>query len=180
MNSHGNGRYNIHAAAEFRYKRIMHGIAHNPKFDLGNPRYATAYGESAFPLVFFSNFSDPDWEVGTSAENIRSIFVDHKFPERFHRRGTPFAVGGAILDALMDPHPIEPGANDGVNVNSYKPVDFFGNETSTFCAVYNQFVATTVKLYPKPTGRLRTELKKNLKTFYEPLKVKCTEKLPYN
>jgi len=180
MNSHGNGRYNIHSAAEFRWKRIAHSINHNPTFDFGNPRFATAYAESTFPLMFFSNASDPDWEVGTSADNIRSFFLDHKFPEGFHRRGSPFAVDGDILDALTAPHPMAPGVNDGVNVNSFKPVDFLGNETNTFCAIYNKFVATTVQLYPNPTGRLRKEVAKNLKNFYQPLKNDCTEKFPYN
>jgi len=180
MNEYGNGRYNIHAAAEFRWKRIAHSIAHNPTFDFGNPRFATAYAESTFPLMFFSNVSDPDWETGTSEANIRSFFLDHKFPEGFHRRGSPFAVGGEITDALMAPHPVVPSANDGVNVNTFQPVDFFGGETETFCALYNKFVATTVKLYPNPTGRLREEVKKNLKNFYESVKTECTEKFPYN
>ena len=180
MNTYGKGRYNIHAAAEFRYQRIMHSIANNPKFDLGNPRFATAYGEYAFPLHFFSNSSDPDWEVGTSAENMRRFFLEHKFPDRFHRRGSPIGVGSEILTALKAPHPMEPGTNDGVNVNTYRPVEFFGNETHTLCAVYNRFLVTTLQLYPNPLGRLRKELKKNLRNFFEPLKADCVEKFPYN
>ncbi|KAH7103082.1 heme-thiolate peroxidase [Auriculariales sp. MPI-PUGE-AT-0066] len=180
MDSFGNGSYNIHAAAEFRYIRIQDSIARNPVFDFGNPRYATGYAESTFPLAFFSNASEPDLEVGTSADNIRSFFLQHKFPAGFHRRGSPFTAGGTILNTIMAAHPVNPGMNTGT-VNSYTPIDFLAGESSINCAIYKKVVNKTLALYPNPTDPLRTALAGNLHNFYQPVKsASCAEVFPYS
>ncbi|KAH7102134.1 hypothetical protein BKA62DRAFT_671554 [Auriculariales sp. MPI-PUGE-AT-0066] len=183
MDTFGAGNYNLTAAAEFRWIRIQDSIARNPTFDFGNPRFATAYAESSFPLAFFSNLSEPDVALGTSVANIRSFFLEHKYPENFHRRGTPFDAGGDIISDLQNAHPIAPGRNDGVSANSYAEVDFLEGETSFGCAIYHKFVNKTVALYPKPNGALLKALNGNLDNFFESsggIGGGCTQLFPYN
>ncbi|KAH7102128.1 heme-thiolate peroxidase [Auriculariales sp. MPI-PUGE-AT-0066] len=157
--------YNVTAAAEFRWIRIQDSIARNPTFDFGNPRFSTAYAESSFPLGFFSNLSEPDFLTGTSASNMRSFFLEEKYPENFHRRGTPFG-GGSVIADLQKAHPI--------------PVDFLEGETSTICALYHKFVNRTTDLYPDPSGALRIALNGNLGNFYQAVGSGCTQLFPYS
>ncbi|KAH7102097.1 heme-thiolate peroxidase [Auriculariales sp. MPI-PUGE-AT-0066] len=173
MDKFGNGRYNIHAAAEYRFARIQESIATNPWFFFGNPRFATGYAESTFPLEFFSNDSTIDWERGTSLENVKSFFLEHKFPDGFHRRGTPFTPSGGT-------HPMQPGMNIG-RVNSYTPVDFNQGETRGTCALYTRFVRVTLEMYPHPTKELSKALAGNIHNFFQAVKdVGCTELFPFN
>ncbi|KAH7102106.1 heme-thiolate peroxidase [Auriculariales sp. MPI-PUGE-AT-0066] len=182
MNQFGNGSYNIHAAAEYRYARIQESIATNPYFVLGNPRYVIAYSDASLTLETFSNDSTTDWERGVSLENIKSFYVEEKFPEGFHRRGSPFnpASGNTSFDFIQAAHPVAPGMNMGT-VNSYTPVDFNQGETNPVCALYNHFVSVTVDLYPDPSAELRQALAGNIHNLYQAVKdIPCTELFPFN
>ncbi|KAH7098865.1 heme-thiolate peroxidase [Auriculariales sp. MPI-PUGE-AT-0066] len=179
INKYGNGRYNVAAAAEHRWQRIQDSIAQNPHADLGNPQFTAVYGESAFALEFFSGAETPDGETGAPLENIRSIYLEHKFPEDFHRRGTPFDGSGNTIPALMAAHPLFPGVNNGT-VNSYIPVDFNEGETPG-CAVYAKQVKNLVELYPNPKGVLRAALITNLEHLYSSIQANCPEeRRPYD
>ena len=182
-NTYGGGLYNLSAAAEFRWSRIQDSIARNPTFYFSNPRYFTGYAESVFPLAYFSNESTPNFAVGTSVENLNSIFLAQKYPNNFYRRQGAFDLNdiGSVIDTLRAVHPLNPGFNDGTNVNSYEvDTHFYGTQTQTICALYERFVNTTLELYPSPTGSLRDALAGNLHNLFLPLNAECTEIVPYS
>ncbi|EJD42721.1 heme-thiolate peroxidase [Auricularia subglabra TFB-10046 SS5] len=185
-NKFGGGKYNVSAAAEVRWNRIQDSIARNPTFDFGNPRFATAYAESVFPLAFFIDGRVKGDDVrkaeGLDLDVMRDFFQNSRMPKGFFRRDGPFDLNsaGSGIDEIQDAHPIEPGVNNGT-VSNYVPVDFFGaDQGDTLCALYRKFVNTTISLYPRPRGELRKALNTNLDHFYSIVgNPNCTQSQPY-
>ena len=103
-----------------------------------------------------------------------------KFPDGFFRANRPFGLDeiGAGIDFIFKIHPIQPGANQGVNNYVLNPASA---NLSEFCLLYTNFVnQTVVGLYPNPTGVLRKALNANLNNFFSPLVSSgCTQFFPY-
>jgi len=175
----GGGKYNFTVAAELRHQRIQQSIATNPEFSFISPRYFTAFAESIFPLAFFIDGRVSDGEL--SMDVARGFFQNMKFPDGFFRAKQPVgldAIGEGIF-AVFQVHPIQPGANQGVNNYVLDPASANLSET---CLLYTNFVNDTVKgkLYPNPTGVLLDALNANLDNFYSPITDSgCTQFFPY-
>ncbi|KAJ3510047.1 heme-thiolate peroxidase [Coprinellus aureogranulatus] len=177
----GGGYYNKAVATELRWALIQQSITTNPQFDFTSPRYFTAYAESAFPFVFFTDGRAPlnaDGSVqGVHITNASLFFKDGKFPNDFHRSAVPVSPHG--VSDMYDVHPIEPGRNvDGINTYTVDPTSANFN---TPCQLYSDFVNKTIRsLYPNPKGVLRRNLIINLQFWYEAVKVDgCVEERPY-
>jgi unspecific peroxygenase len=113
--------------------------------------------------------------------NARGFFQNMKFPDGFFRAKQPFGLEdiGQGIDAIFAAHPIQPGANQGVNNYVLNPASA---NLSEFCLLYTNFVNNTVRgLYPNPTGVLRDALNANLNNFFSPLPAQgCTTQFfPY-
>ena len=114
-------------------------------------------------------------------DNARGFFQNMKFPNDFFRAKQPFGLNdiGQGIDFIFGAHPIQPGANQGVNNYVLDPASA---NLSQFCQLYTDFVNHTVreKLYPNPTGVLRDALNANLNNFFSPLPASgCTQFFPY-
>jgi len=177
-NKFGDGEYNLTAAAELRAQRIQQSIKTNPQFSFLSPRYFTAFAESIFPLVFFvdgraSNLSVP-------ITNARGFFQNMEMPQDFFRANQSFGIDaiGQGIGIIFQAHPIQPGANQGINNYVLNPASA---NLSEFCLLYTNFVNETVRsLYPAPTGVLLDALKGNLDNFYSGIKNQgCTQFFPY-
>ena len=110
----------------------------------------------------------------------RGFFQNMKMPDDFFRPKQPFGFNeiGEGIDAIFAAHPIQPGANQGVNNYVLDPASA---NLSEFCLLYTNFVNNTVKgLYPNPTGVLLDALNANLDNFFSPLPSSgCTQFFPY-
>lgn len=100
-------------AAEVRWNRIQDSLTRNPKFDFTTPRIFTAYAESIFPYRFFVDGRSPKAELDLTV--ARGFFQKERFPDSFHRRNGSFGFGtiGPDFNALVKPHPIAAGHNEG-------------------------------------------------------------------
>ena len=170
-------------AAELRHQRIQQSIATNPEFSFISPRYFTAFAESIFPLVFFVDGRASNGQLANAELDMadaRGFFQNMTFPDGFFRAKHPFGLNdiGQGIDILFAAHPIQPGANQGINNYVLNPASA---NLSEFCLLYTNFVNTTVRgLYPNPTGVLRDALNANLNNFYSPLPAQgCTQFFPY-
>lgn len=120
-NAVGGGKYNLTAAAQLRFERIVESQTSNPEFFFSFPRFATAYAEAAFPISFFVG--------GPAADNIpdnlaatldlkvaRGFFQDSRMPKNFHRREGPLGlniINSAIGFLINAQTFVPPGANNG-------------------------------------------------------------------
>jgi len=176
-NKFGGGFYNLTVASEIRFQRIQQGIATNPQFSLLSPRFTTAYGESAFILVFFVDGRKADAKL--SMKDALGFFRDSRMPDDFHRTDlskSADAVNNFIGD-IFAAHPTQPGKNNGT-VNSFT-VDPSSPDLNDGCGLYENFVNNiVVPLYPNPQGVLRDNLKANLNFFFGPFQG-CTQLFPY-
>jgi len=175
----GGGKYNLTAATELRHQRIQESIATNPQFSFISPRYFTAFAESIFPLVFFVDGRVANAEL--SMTDARGFFQHMKMPDGFFRAKQPFGFNeiGAGINLIFSAHPIQPGANQGVNNYVLDPASA---NLSEFCLLYTNFVNDTVRglLYPNPTGVLLDALNANLDNFFSPIQAQgCTQFFPY-
>jgi len=179
--SHGNGSYNIAAAAEVRWLRIQDSMARNPAFEFTLPRYFTAYAESTFPYQMMV-----DGRNGNSGQLNLDVayrfFEGAQFPVDFHRRDGPFDFPTLIPEVitLLDAHPVKPGHNAGAGNYVLNPDD--PGATLGACGIYTTYVNNIViPLYPNTDGALKLALANNLKTFYNSVLTAgpCAELLPF-
>ncbi|KAF8485465.1 hypothetical protein JB92DRAFT_2761236 [Gautieria morchelliformis] len=172
--------FNIRSAATHRFKRIKDGISGNPKFAFNHIRYPAGYAESVFTYLLFRHPWTPLPAV--KMDVIRTFFQDGKMPDGFHRAPLPIGMLeiAAEVVLLWAQYPIVlPGHNvDGIN--TYRP-DLTSPSLITWCWIYGDFVKNTVvKLYPNPSGQLRSALKRNLVYFHLPFAaVGCPPLFPY-
>ena len=168
----------MNAAAELRYKLIKESIATNPEFSFISPRYFTAYAESILPMVFFVDGRIANLELNMA--DARGFFQNMKMPDGFFRARRPYDINdiGAGMDMLYDAHPIQPGANHGVNNYVLDPNSA---NLAEFCKLYTDYLNITVRgLYPNPTGVLLKALNDNLDNLYSVLPDQgCTQFFPY-
>jgi hypothetical protein len=112
--------------------------------------------------------------------DARGFFQNMKMPDDFFRTKQPFGLTdiGDSIDFIFSAHPIQPGANQGVNNYVLDPASANLSEP---CLLYTNFVNNTVRgLYPNPTGALRHALNANLDNFFSPLAAEgCTQFFPY-
>ncbi|KAF8958560.1 Chloroperoxidase [Flammula alnicola] len=178
-NKFGAGFYNLTVATEFRFQRIQDSIATNPQFSFISPRYYTAYAESVFPIAFFIDGRDPSLQLDMNV--ARGFFQNSRMPNDFFRSNVSWTVNliGGGIGLIFEPHPIEPGANNG-SINSYT-LDPNSADFSDFCKLYTDFVNNTVRgLYPNAKGALLNALNKNLDFFFSPLADSgCTQVPPF-
>ncbi|KAF8504016.1 Chloroperoxidase [Gautieria morchelliformis] len=174
----GAGKYNLTVASEFRFQRIQESIATNPNFSFVSPRYFTAYAESVFPLLFFVDGRVENAELDMDV--ARGFFQNSQMPTDFFRANQSFGLNavGEGIGIIFEPHPIQPGANQGVNNFVFDPTSA---NLSQFCLLYTNFANKTVRsLYPSPTGNLLSAVKTNLDFFFSPLKNQgCTQVFPF-
>jgi len=174
-NTFGAGKFNKTVAAELRFQRIKDSIMTNPNFTFVLPRYATAYAEATFPFNFFVDGRVQDGQLDLTV--ARGFFENSQMPVGFFRRDGPFGLNEVVIDFndIFEVHPVEAGRNHGVNNYTAEPTG------SSICDIYTEFVNTTVQqLYPDPQGALRTALKVNLKSLFQPAgESNCTELFPY-
>ncbi|KZV94047.1 Cloroperoxidase [Exidia glandulosa HHB12029] len=162
----GGGKYTVNVAAEVRFRRVQDSIATNPQFDFGNPRFATAFAETVFPLAFFIDGRSTAQELDLDV--MRSFFQDSRMPVGFHRRDGPLDLStlGQQIQVVMSAHQFFPGFNNGT-VNNFVPdVGFLGTQTNQLCALVEHFTNNTLAQYPNPKGALRTALNQNLDNFF--------------
>ncbi|KZV89111.1 Cloroperoxidase [Exidia glandulosa HHB12029] len=173
----GGGKYNVSAAAEVRFQRFQDSVARNPTFNFANPRFATAFVETIFPLAFFIDGRDKS--LALDLDVMRGFFKDSRMPHDFHRREGAFEGGGDEFDIIQSSHNYFPGFNNGT-VNNFVPdPNFLGTQTEEICALYEKFVNTTMELYPNPQGALRKALNVNLDNFFIPVSSGCTQLHPF-
>ena len=112
--------------------------------------------------------------------DARGFFQNMQMPDGFFRAKQPFGLNdiGAGIDIIFAAHPIQPGANQGVNNYVLNPASA---NLSEFCLLYTNFVNNTVRsLYPSPKGVLLDALNANLDNFFSPLPAQgCTQFFPY-
>jgi hypothetical protein len=112
--------------------------------------------------------------------DARGFFQNMMMPDGFFRAKQPFGLAdiGEGIDIIFAAHPIQPGANQGVNNYVLDPASA---NLSEFCLLYTNFVNDTVRsLYPSPTGVLLDALNANLDNFFSPLPAQgCTQFFPY-
>ncbi|KZV89950.1 Cloroperoxidase, partial [Exidia glandulosa HHB12029] len=101
-NAVGGGKYNVSAAAEVRFQRFQDSVTRNPTFDFSNPRFATAFGETIFPMAFFIDGRDKS--LALDLEVMRGFFQDSRMPVDFHRRDGAFDGGGTEFDLIFNSH----------------------------------------------------------------------------
>ncbi|KIJ52027.1 hypothetical protein M422DRAFT_243612 [Sphaerobolus stellatus SS14] len=174
----GGGNYNATSAAEIRFHRIQQSIAQNPQFSFISPRFFTAYGEAAFPIVFFVDGRKADGQL--SMTDAVGFFRDGRMPHDFHRAdGSKTAdLVGNVTDVIFLAHPTQPGGNQG-KVNTYTVDPNSANFDSDGCKIYTDFVNNiVVPLYPNPQGVLRQNLNLNLEFFFQTFG-NCTQLFPY-
>jgi unspecific peroxygenase len=165
--------YNLTVAAEFRWQRIQDSMATNPTFSFVSPRYFTAYAESVFPTAFFVDGRVSNQQLNMA--DARGFFQNSQFPADFYRSNASFGLSevGAGIDRVFTPHPIQPGANNGVGNYTLDPTSANFNQS---CTLYTNFVNRTVRsLYPNPTGVLLNAVNANLDYFYGPMKSGCKQ-----
>jgi hypothetical protein len=172
----GGGFYNVASASEIRFQRIQDSIATNPQFSFISPRYFTAYAESVFPLVFFIDGRDSSGNL--SMDVARGFYQDGRLPDGFFRANFSTTLDSLDVGPIFEPHPIEPGANNGT-VNSYT-LNPDSADFGEFCKLYTDFVTKTVRgLYPNAKGQLLTALNKNLDFFFGSITDQSCTQVPH-
>ncbi|KZW03092.1 Cloroperoxidase [Exidia glandulosa HHB12029] len=160
----GGGKYNITAATEMRFQRFQDSVARNPTFNFANPRFATAFAETAFPLAFFIDGRDKS--LALDLDVMRGFFKDSSMPPDFHRRDGASDAGDSEFDIIQLSHNYFPGFNNGTG-------------GSCISLTMHQFVNTTMELYPNPQGALRRALNVNLDNFFIPVSSDCAQLHPF-
>lgn len=88
-----------------RFQRFQDSVARNPTFNFANPRFATAFGETKFPIAFFvDGRAKEEDKLSLDLDVMRSFFDQNRMPAGFHRRGDAFEGGGAEFDLIMNSH----------------------------------------------------------------------------
>lgn len=124
----GGGKYNVSAAAEVRFQRFQDSVKNNPTFNFANPRFATAFAETVFPLAFFIDGRVTDQELALDLDSMRGFFQNSRMPRDFWRRGVPLGLTGPGADAAAATFAFVQTAHD------YFPG--FNNGTGKFCASF--------------------------------------------
>jgi hypothetical protein len=177
-NRFGAGNYNITVAGEFRYQRTQDSIATNPEFSFVSPRFIGAYGETVFPVLFFVDGRDSDYQLNLTV--ARGFFQNSSMPDGFFRANRSIGLNetGDLINIVFAAHPMQPGKNQGINNYVFDPTS--ANLNSTGCLSYVDFVNQTVRsLYPNPTGALRDALNINLNNFFIPQGPGCQQVFPF-
>ncbi|KAG9314954.1 heme-thiolate peroxidase [Chiua virens] len=174
----GDGYITVESAILQKAQRINNSIATNPTFWFETPRVITAYAETTFPLAFFVSNQTANSTLNLTVDDARGFFDDHKYPDGFWRRQTPYLPTDfyTFYDQAMEAIHALPGANDGAGnyvVNHEDP--------GTLCYAYQKQVNLTAELYPDPTPELEAAIRANLVTFYEtvPPEPACEQLFPF-
>lgn len=138
-------------------------------------RFFTAYSETSFPINFWVDGRQNDGQL--DLVTALSFFRDNRMPEGFFRAASARSHEG--LDVIAAAHPVIPGINQG-QINTYTP-DPNSADLADPCKLYNNFIKNELKkLYPAPTGVLRTALNRNLGFLYQFVEgPDCPQAFPY-
>jgi len=167
----GGGYYNATAAGEVRYNRILDSKKRNPQFDFRSPRFTTAYAESAFPYLMWTDGRATPNKLSMDA--ARSFYQPNKFPKGFYRRTQPLTLTDFISQVItiFSAHPTQPGYNQGAgNFIVDKNDPGFGSTNAICYIATNAAQRIVTELYPNTTGVLREIMRDNFATFYAPFK----------
>lgn len=108
------GLFNEQANAEDNGNRYDNSRATNPEFFAGAIWFAVSHAERVFVYQGLPNGTNQTY---ADYANVSPFFLDERFPENWFRRGSPFSLPSAFMEAaamfLLNPREI--GGNEGLN-----------------------------------------------------------------
>ena len=108
------GLFNEMANAQDNGFRYDNSRNTNPNFFAGAIWFAVSHAERVFVYQGLANGTNQTY---ADYPNIAPFFLDEKFPENWYRRGSPFSLPSAFIEAagmfLLNPR--EVGGNEGLN-----------------------------------------------------------------